>query len=128
MTVILLEYKRYDRNAVIDNSKNKGKVLLIDNPFGETSEEAILKEIFELAEKFNVQIISYTHVTNESVRKMFKKIYTMTVETTTSDKEYVDIKELKNINDKEKEKVFMSSFRIGEKERIEQDNMFDLIN
>jgi len=128
MTVILLEYKRYDRNAVIDNSKNKGKVLLIDNPFGETSEEAILKEIFELAEKFNVQIISYTHVTNESVRKMFKKIYTMTVEKTTSDKEYVDIKELKNINDKEKEKVSMSSFRIGEKERIEQESMFDLIN
>lgn len=127
MTVILLEYKRYDRNAVIDNSKNKGKVLLIDNPFGETSEEAILREIFDLAEKFNVQIISYTHVTNESVRKMFKKIYTMTVEKTTSGKEYVDINEIKNINEKEQEKVLMSSFRIGEREYVEQETMFDLI-
>ena len=127
MTVILLEYKRYDRNAVIDNSKNKGKVLLIDNPFGETSEEAILREIFDLAEKFNVQIISYTHVTNESVRKMFKKIYTMTVEKTTSGKEYVDINEIKNINKKEQEKVLMSSFRIGEREYVDQETMFDLI-
>lgn len=44
-----MEYKRYDRNAIVDESKYKGKVLLMDNPFGETSQQDFLKEIFELA-------------------------------------------------------------------------------
>ena len=51
----------------------------------------------------------------------------MTVEKTTSGKEYVDINEIKNINKKEQEKVLMSSFRIGEREYVDQETMFDLI-
>ncbi|HAT4817438.1 TPA: hypothetical protein I9583_000691, partial [Clostridioides difficile] len=125
VTILLMEYKRYDRNAIVDESKYKGKVLLMDNPFGETSQQDFLKEIFELAKKFNVQIISYTHVTNASIRAMFNKIYLMTVEKTTSNKEFVDINEIKQ--NKTDELVYMSKFYIGNKEELIQEDIFSLI-
>lgn len=125
VTILLMEYKRYDRNAIIDESKYKGKVLLMDNPFGETSQQDFLKEIFELAKKFKVQIISYTHVTNASVRAMFNKIYLMTVEKTTSNKEFVDINEIKQ--NKTDESVGMSKFYIGNEEELIQVDIFSLI-
>ncbi|WP_099192693.1 coiled-coil domain-containing protein [Tepidibacter mesophilus] len=128
MTTLLLEYKRYDRNAIIDISKYKGKVLLMDNPFGETSQQDFLKEIFELAKKFRVQIISYSHITNASVRGMFNKIYLMTVEKTTSNKEFVDISEIKKSKNEHKESVSMNKFNIRAIERVEQDDLFKLIN
>lgn len=126
MTVLLLEYKRYDRNAIIDTSKYKGKVLLMDNPFGETSQQDFLQEIFELAKKFRVQIISYTHVTNASVRAMFNKIYLMTVEKTASKKEFVDINEIKQR--KNHESVSMNKFNISNLGDVEQEDLFDLIH
>lgn len=84
---LLMEYKRYDSKKI--NKSTTSKVLIMDNPFGETSEEEFLIPVFQLADKFNVQIISYTHITNISVRNRFKKIYKMTVEQTVGGKEIV---------------------------------------
>lgn len=125
ITILLMEYKRYDRKAIIDHSKYKGKVLLMDNPFGETSQQDFLQEIFDLAKKFRVQIISYTHVTNSSIRAMFNKIYLMTVEKTTSNKEFVDINEVKQ--SKVDESVYIDKFNIGKEEEVIQENLFNLI-
>ena len=103
----------------------------MDNPFGETSEKEFLDELFEIAKKFNVQIISYTHITNDSVRKQFKKLYTMKVENTPSNKEIVSIEKLKkDKNDKdEKESVNFGLFGINNIEEYEsQDSMFHVID
>lgn len=118
---ILMEYKRDNSKHFI--RKTTGKVLIMDNPFGETSEEEFLKDTFKLAEKLKVQIISYTHINNSSIRDRFNKIYRMTVERTTSNKEFVDIKEDKNISNTEF--VKMTQYNIGEK--IIQSNIFDII-
>lgn len=119
---LLMEYKRYNSRSVL-RSKKTGKVLVMDNPFGETSEADFLKLVFELANNFMVQIISYTHVTNISIREQFNKIYKMTVETTASNKEFVSIIEDKNVATEEY--VNTAKYFIGAKEK--QTNLFDEI-
>lgn len=118
---ILMEYKRYNSKEL--SHKSTGKVLIMDNPFGETSEEDFLRLVFKLADKFQVQIISYTHVTNASIRVQFNRIYRMTVEKTANNKEIVVIDEDKNSDDNEIVKT--NNYIINNKSK--EENLFDLI-
>lgn len=120
--VILMEYKRYDPKKL--SNKPVSKVLIMDNPFGKTSEEEFLNLVFKLADKFKVQIISYTHITNASVRNQFNKIYKMTVELTTNNREIVMFEESKN--NSIKENVEMNNYFI-EKENTKDINFFEII-
>lgn len=43
-----MEYKRYDRNAIVDESKYKGKVLLMDNPLEKRRSKISLKKYLNL--------------------------------------------------------------------------------
>ena len=118
---ILMEYKRYNPKNL--TNKFTGKVLIMDNPFAKVSNPGLLKVVFELAKKFKVQIISYTHIENQSVREPFDLIYTMkVVNKLQSNGEVVIIEQLKNdIN----ELVNTSKYEINEREV--QENLFDLI-
>ncbi|MGL4873117.1 MAG: hypothetical protein ACRC30_00490, partial [Clostridium sp.] len=132
ITVILLEYRRQDKESPSGKSRHDGKVLIMDNPFGETSEKDFLVELFELAKRFNVQIVSYTHITNESVRKCFKKLYTMTVETTTSGKEIVKIEKPaeyeKRMNGLEDVVFNPHIIGLNREQFMEQETLFDVVN
>lgn len=112
VTVVLMEYKRYSQTYNSMDNSIKGKVLLMDNPFGETTEEQFLDELFDLADKFKVQIISYTHITNYSVRKHFDRIYKMTASKTPSNKELTRFTVIKGGS--EEESVNLSPYRIKE--------------
>ena len=118
---ILMEYKRYNPKNL--TNKFTGKVLIMDNPFAKVSNPGLLKVVFELAKKFKVQIISYTHIENQSVREPFDLIYTMkVVNKLQSNGEVVIVEQLKNdIN----EIVNTSKYEINEREV--QENLFDLI-
>lgn len=116
---MLMEYKRHTPGN-LRRSLNS-KVLLMDNPFGKTSDEGFLKKIFELAEKFNVQIISYTHIKAMSIRERFNIIYTMDVRNTTSGKELVVLEEDKT-HAKIKEYIKTSEYSI--QEHILQEDFF----
>lgn len=117
---LLMEYKRYDSKKI--NKNTTSKVLIMDNPFGETSEEDFLIQVFQLAEKFNVQIISYTHITNISVRNRFKKIYKMTVEQTIGGKEIVLIE-----NEKIEEDEYVNNLKYHISPKAEQFSLLDEI-
>ena len=127
VNVVLMEYKRYSRNYTSTDNSIKGKVLLMDNPFGETTEQQFLDELFDLAEKFKVQIISYTHIKNDSVRNHFNRIYTMTAEKTPSGKEIAEFTPVKGVKEKINEVVNLGSYRIEEKNKYHtQDSLFDI--
>ena len=112
--IVLTMLMEYKRNTVGSLQRNlNSKVLLMDNPFGKTSEEGFLKKTFELAEKFNVQIISYTHIKAMSIRERFNIIYTMDVRNTTSGKELVVLEEDKT-HAKTKEYIKTSEYSIQE--------------
>jgi hypothetical protein len=94
LLAVLLEYKRFDEKHPERNSL--GKVLIMDNPFGEISENTLLKPIFELAEKLKIQIISYTHIQNQAIRDRFDKIYLLKVNRTVSGREIVRLETYKD--------------------------------
>jgi hypothetical protein len=94
LLAVLLEYKRFDERY--PERSSLGKVLVMDNPFGEISENTLLKPVFELAEKLKVQIISYTHIQNQAIRDRFDKIYLLKVNKTASGREIVRLETYKD--------------------------------
>lgn len=73
---LFISYKRYN-SGFKDADGRSSKVLLMDNPFGQTSDETFLKNVFDFANNLGVQIIAYTHVKQMSVRNNYNYIYTM---------------------------------------------------
>lgn len=94
LLAVLLEYKRFDERY--PERSSLGKVLVMDNPFGEISENTLLKPVFELAEKLKIQIISYTHIQNQAIRDRFDKIYLLKVNKTASGREIVRLETYKD--------------------------------
>lgn len=95
LLTVLMEYKRIDEKQI--KRESFGKVLVMDNPFGEISEASLLKPMFELAKKLKVQIISYTHIQNQAIRDSFGKIYLLKVnKSSQTNREYVEGSVLKD--------------------------------
>lgn len=95
LLTVLMEYKRVDEKEI--RKESFGKVLVMDNPFGEISEASLLKPMFELAKKLKVQIISYTHIQNQAIRDSFGKIYLLKVnKSSQTNREYVEHSVLKD--------------------------------
>lgn len=72
----LLHYMRRDDNELFAD-KNEGKVLLMDNPFGVTYSEHLLKPLMELAKKNNTQLICFSGLGGDSIYGRFDNIYVL---------------------------------------------------
>lgn len=72
----LLYYMRYNETDFF-SSKNDGKVLLMDNPFGKASAVHLLKPMMEIAKKNNIQLISLTAHDDETIRSCYDNIYVL---------------------------------------------------
>ncbi len=76
----LLHYIRRDDNDVFAD-KNEGKVLLMDNPFGITYSEHLLKPMMEIAKKNHTQLICLSGLGGESIYGRFDNIYVLSLVT-----------------------------------------------
>ncbi len=72
----LLHYMRRDENDLFAD-RNEGKVLLMDNPFGITYSEHLLKPLMELAAKNNTQLICFSGIGGDSIYGRFDNIYVL---------------------------------------------------
>jgi len=79
--VALMSYARNANRASEDyNKKNMdSKVLLMDNPFGPISSEHLLKPLFDIAKKYNTQLICLTDLKQNSIMNQFKVIFMMKI-------------------------------------------------
>lgn len=74
--VALMSYTRTSAKAVDDYKRNRDtKVLIMDNPFGPISSEHLLKPLFNIAEKYNTQLICLTDLKQNSILNCFNLIY-----------------------------------------------------
>ena len=68
--------------------------MLMDNPFGPISSEHLLKPLFEIAEKYNTQLICLTDLKQNSIMNQFKVIFMMKIVPNTSGTmEYLKVEE-----------------------------------
>lgn len=94
--IALMSYARNSRKDTEDyGRKNQdAKVLLMDNPFGPISSEHLLKPLFDIAKKYNTQLICLTDLKQNSIMNQFKVIFMMKiVENTSGTMEYLKVEE-----------------------------------
>ncbi len=72
----LLSYMRKDESDVFSR-KESGKVLIMDNPFAQTSSAHLLKPLIDIAKKSNTQLICFTGLGGDSIYNRFDNIYVL---------------------------------------------------
>lgn len=75
--VVLSSLLTYMRNDEIYKLSQDSKVLIMDNPFAQTSAEHLLKPLMEIAKKSNTQLICLSGLKGESIYNRFDNIYVL---------------------------------------------------
>ncbi len=72
----LMMYLRRDETDIF-LEKEEGKVLIMDNPFAQTSSEHLLKPLMEISKKSNTQLICLSALGGDSIYNRFDNIYVL---------------------------------------------------
>jgi len=101
----LISYTR-KKDVIIDtfSKKELGKVLIMDNPFGPITSKHLLEPMFDIADKYNMQLICFSDIKQNAIYDNFNLIYMMKIKTTMSGKEILETNQIKN-EGLEKEKL-----------------------
>lgn len=114
----LLSYIRRDETDIFSRME-EGKVLIMDNPFAQTSSAHLLKPLIEVAKKSNTQLICLSDLRGDAILNRFDNIYLLNL---ISSKTYIGQKYLKadhiKGNEDEVEVMTASRFKIEEQIRL----------
>ena len=89
LLVALISYSR-GRNRDTLLKKEDSKVLIMDNPFGPITSGHLLKPMFDIAEKYNTQLICLSDIKQGSVLDRFKLIYMVKIRQNMMQDEYLE--------------------------------------
>ena len=73
----LMMYLRRDETDIF-LEKEEGKVLIMDNPFAQTSSDHLLRPLVEISKKSNTQLICLSALGGDSIYNRFDNIYVLT--------------------------------------------------
>ena len=114
----LMSYMRKDETDIFSR-KEDGKVLIMDNPFAQTSSAHLLKPLIEVAKKSNTQLICLSDLRGDAILNRFDNIYLLNL---ISSKTYMGNKYLKaehiKGNEDEGHVLTASRFKIEEQIRL----------
>lgn len=120
--IALMSYTRTSMKYADDYERNKDtKVLIMDNPFGPISSEHLLKPLFNIAKKYNTQLICLTDLKQNSIMNCFNLIYMIKIrQNVLGTSEYVQLeRQIKNDDEFEKdERLEKAVFKAQEVEQI----------
>lgn len=74
----LLSFMRRNDSDIF-SEREEGKVLLMDNPFAQTSSGHLLEPLMNVANKNNTQLISFTALGGEDIYASFDNIYVLNI-------------------------------------------------
>lgn len=120
--VALMSYTRLNGKSQDDYRLNKDtKVLIMDNPFGPISSEHLLRPLFQIAKKYNTQLICLTDLKQNSILNCFDLIYMIKIRTNVlGTNEYIELeKQLQPDTElKQDESLEKAIFRVEQVEQI----------
>lgn len=91
----LVAYAR--KRQTSEDTDNIRSVFIVDNPFGETSSEHLLKVFVEVAKKFKLQTICFSDLKQDSITGQFDLIYQLSLrEAAYTNKSYLTVEEVIN--------------------------------
>jgi hypothetical protein len=119
--VIFISLLTYMRGENLLGTNQDSKVLIMDNPFGPITSEHLLKPLFEIAKKYNTQMICLTDLKEHTIFDRFNLIYSLNIEREVGrEDEYIELKTIKKeIHEEENEILSASMFKIDDKSRFE---------
>ncbi len=119
----LMSYSRTSQKTEDEYIRNKDtKVLLMDNPFGPISSEHLLKPLFEIAKKYQTQLICLTDLKQNSILNCFDLIYMIKIRTNTfGTNEYLKVEEEKRegVDMENDENLEKAVFRVDDYTQVE---------
>ena len=71
---IIMALMAYSRNSIGDISDNRGIVLPLDNPFATMTSAHVVNPWYEIAQKYNVQLLCFTDIKNVDVIRKFENV------------------------------------------------------
>lgn len=115
----LLSYMRKNESDIF-NRKEGGKVIIMDNPFAQTSSAHLLKPLMDIAKKSNTQLICLTGLGGDSIYNRFDNIYVLNLISSKikSGVKYLRSDHIKGEEEKETEIIVSSRFKIEEQVRL----------
>lgn len=119
--VVFISLLTYMRGENFLGNNMDSKVLIMDNPFGPITSEHLLKPLFEIAKKYNTQLICLTDLKEHTIFDRFNLIYSLNIEREVGrEDEYIEVKTIKkDIEEEEDEILSASMFKIEDKSRFE---------
>jgi DNA repair exonuclease SbcCD ATPase subunit len=94
LLVALISYSRKNTHAIdIFKKKEESKVLIMDNPFGPITSGHLLRPMFDIAEKYNTQLICLSDIKEGAVISSFNLVYNIKIRQNMMRQEYLDIEE-----------------------------------
>jgi len=111
LLVALISYSRKQiKGYETFSRKEESKVLIMDNPFGPITSGHLLKPMFDIAEKYNTQLICLSDIKQGSVVNSFNLIYMIKIRQNMMQEDFLEIepvllKELKQ--DEKLENVYL---------------------
>lgn len=120
--VALMSYTRAKGSVDGEYWRSKdSKVLVMDNPFGPISSDHLLRPLFQIAEKYNTQLICLTDLKQNSILNCFDLIYMIKIRTNTlGTNEYLEIeKQMQPDKEfKQNESLEKAVFRMDDVEQV----------
>jgi len=94
LLVALIAYSRKNaRSSDIFKKKEEGKVLIMDNPFGPITSVHLLKPMFDIAKKYDTQLICLSDIKEGAVINSFNLVYMIKIRQNMMKQEYLEIEE-----------------------------------
>lgn len=111
----LLSYMRKDENDIFSR-KEDGKVLIMDNPFAQTSSSHLLKPLMDIAKKSNTQLICLTGLGGDSIYNRFDNIYVLNLVSSKLNNsiKYMKSEHIKGEEEEENKVIVSARFKIEE--------------
>jgi hypothetical protein len=111
LLVALISYSRKNAsNSDIFKKKEESKVLIMDNPFGPITSGHLLKPMFDIAKKYDTQLICLSDIKESAVLNSFNLVYMIKIRENTMKQEYLEVQENNYGGFKVSEKLEMAYF------------------
>ncbi|MGB7604537.1 MAG: hypothetical protein WBL93_03575 [Lutisporaceae bacterium] len=122
LLVALISYSRkHIRSLDIFKKKEESKVLIMDNPFGPITSGHLLKPMFDIAEKYNTQLICLSDIKQGSVINSFDLVYMIKIRQNMMQEDFIELEPLILGDLKEDEKLEKAYLYTS----VEQMRLFD---
>ena len=123
LLIALISYSRKQIKGYDEfKRREESKVLIMDNPFGPITSGHLLKPMFDIAQKYNTQLICLSDIKQGSVFNSFDLIYMIKIRQNMMQEDFIELEPITQREMKQDEKLEAANLY----SKVEQMSLFDV--